>query len=107
MLTKFQILSVNQLSAEIKLIEVWKAINVDDCPIALEPYIQHPTQTDRSLRPQPNRVFADCARLAMSQNSFHIDAAKVWNLAPANVKTAVSLQGAKRERKNYCKSLPI
>ena len=38
MLDKFKLLSVNQLSAEIKLTEVWKSINVDKCQLELEPY---------------------------------------------------------------------
>ena len=104
---KFQILSVNQLSAEIKLIDVWTSINVVDCPIQLVQYSQAQNPTDRLLRPQPNRVFNDSARLAMSQSSLNVDAAKVWNAAPVEVKQAVTLRGAKSAIKNYCKSLPI
>ena len=70
-------------------------------------YSQAQNPTDRLLRPQPNRVFSDSARLAMSQSSFNVDAAKVWNAAPVEVKQAVTLGGAKSAIKNYCKSLPI
>ena len=35
MLNKFELLSVNQLSAQIKLTEVWKSINVGKCPLKL------------------------------------------------------------------------
>ena len=38
MLDKFNLPSVNQLAATIKLQEVWKSINVPGCPIKLEPY---------------------------------------------------------------------
>ena len=38
MLNTFQLLSVNQLAAEIKLIETWKSINLEDNPIQLEPF---------------------------------------------------------------------
>ena len=107
MLEKFQLLSVNQLAAEIKLIEVWKSINAEGSPINLAPYNPNLVQSDRSLRPQPSRIFDDRARLALSQSSFHIDAAKVWNGAPAAVHNAASLSGAKKAIKTYCKSLPI
>ena len=40
MLNKFKLLSVNQLAAEIKLIEVWKSIHDDKCPLELDPYNQ-------------------------------------------------------------------
>ena len=38
MLNTFQLLSVNQLAAEIKLIETWKSINLEYNPIQLEPF---------------------------------------------------------------------
>ena len=107
MLEKFKLLSVNQLSAEIKLIEVWKSINVEGCPINLVPYNQNQDPNDHLLRPKPTRVFNDTARLRMSQSSFNIDAAKVWNRAPKEVQNATTLYGAKRAIKIFCKSLPI
>ena len=107
MLEKFKLLSVNQLSAEIKLIEVWKSINVGGCPISLAPYNQNQGPNDYLLRPKPTRVFKDTSRLMMSQSSFNIDAAKVWNMAPIDVQSATTICGAKRAIKNFCKSLPI
>ena len=107
MLEKFKLLSVNQLSAEIKLIEVWKSINVGGCPISLAPYNQNQGPNDYLLRPKPTRVFKDTSRLMMSQSSFNIDAAKVWNMAPIDVQSATTICGAKRAIKKFCKSLPI
>ena len=40
MLTKFGLLSVNQLAAKIKLIEVWKITNREKYPLTLENYNQ-------------------------------------------------------------------
>ena len=109
MLDKFKLLSVNQLSAEIKLTEVWKSINVDKCPLQLEPYKSNlnPSESTRQLRPNLTRVFKDTARLKMSKNSFNIDAAKVWNMAPNEVRNATTLNSAKSEIKKHCKTLPI
>ena len=105
MLDKFQLLSVNQLAAEIKLLEVWKSINVEGSPIDLDPYHQH--SSTYHLRPKSDRVFDDSSKLALSKSSFNIDAARVWNLAPMSVRNAVSLPEAKKNTKKYCKSLPI
>ena len=105
MLSTFQLLSVNHLAAEIKLIETWKSINLEYNPIQLEPF---KTNTNaHQLRPQLNRIFKDDARLAISQSSFHIDAARVWNNAPPEIKNAITLADAKKNIKIYSKSLPI
>ena len=57
MLSKFNLLSVNQLAAQIKLLEVWKSINVEGNPTKLEPYSTNQSVSAHVLRPQPNRVF--------------------------------------------------
>ena len=62
MLKKFNLLSVNQLAAKIKLIEVWKTINRLNYPLGLvDPY--KPTsltnQQNYDLRGQTNRIFND------------------------------------------------
>ena len=36
MLDKFEILSVNQLNAQVKLLEVWKALNLADYPLQIQ-----------------------------------------------------------------------
>ena len=107
MLEQFQLLSVNQLAAEIKLIETWKSINIEGCPTELEPYNLNQADNEYRLRPQPNRIFNDTARLQLSLSSFHIDAARLWNNAPATVKSALTLNVAKKAIKEHCKSLPV
>ena len=107
MLEKFQILSVNQLAAEIKLIETWKSINVEGCPIKLDPYSLNQVANDHVLRPQSNRIFNDTARLQLSQSSFHIDAARLWNNAPLKIRGALTLNMAKNAIKEHCKKLPV
>ena len=51
---KFKILSVNQLAAKIKIIEVWKIINKEGYPLSLDPYNQNLQALE--LRPQHNRI---------------------------------------------------
>ena len=106
-LKKFKLLSVNQLAAQIKLNEVWKSINKDGYPIQLDPYNSHLNQTGPMLRPQPNRVFNDSSRLHLAESSFTIDAARVWNHSPLDVRSATSLDIAKKRIRLFVKSLPI
>ena len=58
MLDKFNLLSVNQLAAQIKLTEVWKAANVEVYAISLDPYRPIRSELDaditHDLRPRTN-----------------------------------------------------
>ena len=87
-LKKFKLLSVNQLAAQIKLIEVWKSINREGYPIQLDPYNCHLSQSGIELRPKLNRVFNDTTKLRLAESSFNRDAARIWNAAPADVTSA-------------------
>ena len=63
MLDKFRLLSVNQLAASIKLVEVWKSFNQERYPLRLELYNHNLPNQTHDLRPQPNRVLKDSCRL--------------------------------------------
>ena len=106
MLDKFQLLSVNQLAATIKLQEVWKALNVVGSPISLDPYTTQPN-LNLELRPRGNRIFNDSAKLKIAESSFNIDAARLWNNCPMDIRSSTSLMEAKRLIKKYAKSLPL
>ena len=83
LLTKFNLLSVNQLAAQIKLTEVWKSVNVDGNPLKLELHNKtNRADMTQALRPKTNRVYEESSRLEVSKMSFHIDAARLWNRAP-------------------------
>ena len=107
MLEKFNLLSVNQLAANIKLLEVWKMVNKEGSPLQLEPYNATIKENRQGLRLKPNREFNDICRLKNSELSFHIDAARVWNAAPSQIRCAKSLVVVRTEVKKFCKSLPI
>ena len=107
MLDKFNLLSVNQLAAQIKLIEVWKIINVEGHPLALDPYSTHDQKGGMSLRPQHSRVFNDNSKLKLSSHSFNTDAARLWNQAPDQIRTAPTLSAAKLEIRKYVMSFPV
>ena len=62
---------------------------------------------DYQLRPKPNRIFNDTARLQISQSSSNIDGARIWNNASTEIHNAATLSEAKTKIKKLCKSLPI
>ena len=107
MLSKFNLLSVNQLSAQIKLIEVWKSLNVEGYPLTLDPYNKQERSISAELRPKPTRIFDDTFRLQISNHSFNADAARLWNLAPTSIKTATTLSTAKTAILKHAMALPI
>ena len=73
----------------------------------MEKYKQNSTRHSHDLREQENRIFNDQCRLKKFENSFHVDAAKLWNHSPAEIRNAVNLNAAKTEIENFCKNLPI
>ena len=107
MLTKFNLLSVNQLAAQIKLTEVWKSVNIKDYAISLDPYNKAQNPSEMELRPKPTRIFDDTARLANSKYSFNVDSARLWNLAPTAITQAQTLSLAKRAILTHVKTLPV
>ena len=107
LLQKYKLLSVNQLAAEIKLVEAWKIINRDNYPLKLEPNNPDRAYTQRELRPSSIKIWNDDAKSMAAKVSFSRDAAKLWNNAPEVIKSAQSLNIAKKEIKSYCSLLPM
>ena len=107
MLERFDLLSVNQLAAQIKYLEVWKAVYVEGYSIELEPYKKDKPLSHHELRTQKNRVFNDSARLKIASQSFNIDAARLWNLGPASITESVTITLAKKAIQIFVKTLPI
>ena len=107
MLEKFNLLSVNQLAASIKLLEVWKSQNQNGYPIAFEPYNANLQNQGHDLRPQNNRVLKDYCKLKKFESSFMVDAARLWNVAPGEITEAPTLSTAKAAIHLFCKILPV
>ena len=77
-----------------------------------------PTETRSLLKPEkklnyrakakPKRIFDDSSfRLQISSHSFNTDAARLWNRAPVEIKTAITINAAKAAILNYVKSFPV
>ena len=107
LLDKHKLPSVNQLNGEIKLLEAWKAIHVNNYPFKMEPNNTNQIQNDRVLRPTSIKLWKDSAKTKTGSNSFSIDTAKLWNSCPDVIKHAKSLGIAKSEIKKHCKTFEI
>ena len=105
MLDKFNMQSVNQLNAGVKLLEVWKALTVDDYPLIIKRQENNTegmsTRADLSGRP------IEIGKTALTQRTSVSDSIHLWNRAPNNVKDSKTLYQAKKEIKVFVKLLPI
>ena len=105
MLDKFNMHSVNQLNAGVKLLEMWKALNVDNYPLNIKRQENNiegmSTRADLIGRP------IEIGKSALTQKTSVSDSIHLWNRAPKNVKESKTLLQAKKEIKTYIKLLPI
>ena len=74
---------------------------------ALEPYNEASTHSILDLRPRPTRIFNDTSKLMGSKYSFHVDAARLWNLAPPSLRSSTTLGQAKTAILAFARSLPV
>ena len=105
MLDKFSMQSVNQLNAGVKLLEVWKAISVDDYPLSLKRQENNSlsTSTRADLAGRPIEI----GKTTLTQKTSVSDSIHLWNRAPKKVQESKTLYQAKKEIKAYVKLLPI
>ena len=105
LLEKFNMLSVNQLNAKVRLVEIWKALNVEDYPLKVELQscnnIKVNTRADARQRP------IEIGKSLLAQKSCVSDAIHLWNQAPDAVTSSLSLYQAKKEIKKFVVTLPI
>ena len=107
LLDKYQLPSVNQLAAEIKLTEAWKAVNVPNYPFQLEP--NNPGRNDggRQIRTSSIKIWKDDSKSKAASESVSRDSAKLWNSAPESIKTAPTLYSAKKLIKKLTRTLEL
>ena len=98
-------LSVNQINAQVKLTKIWKSLNVDDYPQIGS--LKTCNDAHRASRATTRGDLVIKGKTELRQSSFINDAAKIWNNAPISVKQCKTLFGAKREIKKFVLTLPI
>ena len=100
LLSKFKMMSVNQINAQIKLSEMWKAMNEEDHPFNLVKRESGPNV--RAMRSVTNESLPVQSFSELSQFTFINDDIKAWNLAPPQIKESVTYASAK-----FVKTIPI
>ena len=63
--------------------------------------------SDRILRENPKKELRDFAKSRIGEDSFCISASKLWNNASAEIRSAKTINEAKRLIKAYSKNMPI
>ena len=105
LLNNQNMLSVNQISAQIKLTEIWKATNIAKFPIKVK---RQATPIDaRVTRGVTNGKLVEEGSSNLVLNSFIGDATRLWNRAPEELKSSKTLYSAKTEIKKFVATLPI
>ena len=98
------LLSVNQLNAQIKLTEVWKSQNVDSYPIQWTKREEVIKRSGLKSSNKPDLVINGTSLI--QSNSFINDAARVWNTAPQAIKECKSIGTVKKLIRKYIVNLP-
>ena len=98
-------LSVNQLNAQVKLIEIWKPMHVEDYPLKID---QQARDEERvSTRADTIGKPIEIGWTNLVQKTCISDAIHLWNMAPEKVTSSKSLPQAKSEIKKFVRLLPI
>ena len=98
-------LSVNQLNAQIKITEIWKAKNLESYPLKI--HRQTTNVSSMEFRSRENGSIKELYGSDTLRSTFINDAIKVWNLTPVSIKKCKSLFSVKREIKKFVSTLPI
>ena len=97
--------SVNQLNASVKILDVWKSLNVEEYPLVIKRQENNceamTTRADVAGRP------IEIGVTALTQKTCVSDAIHLWNRSPKSVTESKSVYQAKKEIKSFVKSLPI
>ena len=105
LLEKFGFMSVNPMNCQVKLMEVWKAINLEGYPlkIAQQSVPEVGTSTQAAHKGKPINIGKSTA----TRNSCVSDSIRIWNLVPSNITESKTAYLAKKAIKEYARSLPI
>ncbi len=98
-------LSVNQIAAQIKLTEMWKVSNDPQYPIRMKTRERQENAIETRIVTRGD--LTEVGRSTRAKKSFSCDAAKVWNRAPENIRTAKTLKLQKRRSESIASPCPF
>ena len=99
------LLSINQLNAQTKLLEVWKSQNIKSYPTQWKTRKEEQKRQGLKSNNKPELVIT--GRTLGQSLTFINDAASVWNNAPNSIKSCTSIISVKKQIKSFVKTLPI
>ena len=105
LLNNVNMLSVNQINAQIKISEVWKAEHVPNHPLKIEK-VNHESSACKT-RSVTNGDLKEFGKSNIVQSTFISDASRVWNICPDEIKNSDTFWKAKKAIKSFVKTLPI
>ena len=105
LLKKFGMLSVNQLNAQVKLLEMWKSQNIADYPLKVGR--QEKNENTCTTRASTQRKLIELGRSTTAKGSSTGDAIRIWNMAPKDIKDSRTVYHVKERFKAYAKTLPV
>ena len=105
LLANKKMLSVNQLNAQIKLTETWKAVHDSEHPLKIEK-VKHDT-LGCNTREVTKGDLKEVGKSNILQSTYLSDATRIWNKCPENIKMCDSLWKAKKTIRAFVVTLPI
>ena len=105
MLTKFNLLSVNQINAQIKLTEIWKSVSTANYPITTST-VQR-SDNVMTTRAATIGTLQEAKITTKSERTFLNDAIHIWNLAPSSIKNCTTIYSVKKAIKAFVSTLPV
>ena len=105
MLEKLGWLSINQLASEVRLIEVWKALNQENH--CLNNLFEKTTANEGITRSAGLNKLKISFKSKIRENSFVFPSIQLWNSSPPEVTTAESESKARSAIRKYVMTLPI
>ena len=105
LLKKLNMMSINQINAQIKLTVMWKACHTTNYPIEIRKQSTNDGAT--TTRAVANGRLVEPGTSNVATKTFVGDATRLWNKVPIEIKNSESLYTAKKLIKTYVKTLPI
>ena len=102
---KLGLLSVNQMNAQVKLTEMWKALNSDNKSLKIT--IKNKSSDAAITRADKNVVLLEHGLSERCKKTFLNDAAHVWNDSLEIIKNSKTLYSAKKAIKTFVETLPF
>ena len=98
-------ISINQINAQVKIQEIWKAINIKNYSLSVKKHsvIDSMTAT-RSCT--SGKLIKSCKSL-LTQKTCKNDVVKIWNNLPKYVQTCTTLNELKTQSRIFVKTLPV